>query len=160
MTPPTAKPHSAPFVLLTIAALAVLAVPACKVGGVGGKTSVVQARAFLDLDGSGHFTPGADEPIVGAMITLDLPSPLEARQAPSALLSDTDPVWEDPQVRREVMTDENGLAEFHELSPSTYVLSIVSGAPEGAVLVSEAVPQVTTPFEGGEVSVEFRYVRQ
>jgi DNA/RNA endonuclease YhcR with UshA esterase domain len=102
-----------------------------------GSPSDVQVRAYVDLDGSGTFTQG-DHAVEGATVTL---TPSAGGTAMTAT------------------TGPEGLATFSTVEPGTYTLSMdMAGAPEGTDLVSPSTPTVVAPFDGGQVTAEFRFV--
>jgi DNA/RNA endonuclease YhcR with UshA esterase domain len=102
-----------------------------------GAPSAVTVRAYVDLDGSGSFSPG-DEPISGARIVLQ---PVEG--GGTAL---------------EATTNAEGAARFTGVAPGNYTARFQGDMPDGAELDGASTPVVVAPFQGGEVEAQFRFV--
>ncbi len=118
-------------------ALAVLAWVACSADQLTlgeGTPATLQVRVYVDADGDGAYTAGADDPVAGIAITAT---------SDAADLSET--------------TDAEGLATFASVSPGSYTLAVSGTPPAGAVLASATNPAVAVPFQGGTLSAEFRY---
>lgn len=118
-------------------ALAFVALPGCDDStGPTAASSEVTLRAYVDVDGSGDFTPG-DLPVSGVEATL---------------------TSTDGEVTFTESTDAEGLAVFASVPPGSYRASLPATAPEGTVLSTASSPVVVAPFNGAEVTTEFRFV--
>lgn len=100
-----------------------------------GQPTTLTARAYVDADGSGAFSPG-DVPIAGATVVLTGSDGAEAGRA---------------------TTDADGSATF-ELRPGSYTAALTGSVPAGAVLATATAPVVTAGAEGGAQAAEFRFV--
>jgi hypothetical protein len=124
-----------PLPRLFAATAALLAVTACDESAVilsSGTASTLQVTAFVDVDGNGVFGAG-DQAVVGLTITASGAASLTAT------------------------TGADGIAAFTGVTPGSYTLSIAGDVPAGAVLATAANPTVVAPFQGAELSREFRY---
>jgi DNA/RNA endonuclease YhcR with UshA esterase domain len=101
-----------------------------------GSPSTVSVRAYVDADGTGTFTAG-DVPVASQPVVLEGAGGASAGQA---------------------NTNAQGIATFTDVRPGTYSVRFTGAAPAGAVLASATQPVVVAPFDGGEVSSEFRFV--
>ena len=101
-----------------------------------GSPSTVSVRAYVDADGTGTFTTG-DVAVGSQPVVLEGAGGVSAGQA---------------------TTNAQGIATFTNVSPGTYSARFTGAAPAGAVLASASQPVVVAPFDGGEVSSEFRFV--
>lgn len=114
--------------------VAVFVLASCEeemIGLAEGTTSSLTVNVYIDSDGDGALSEG-DVPVDGA--TVELVGPIEL----SAQVSD-------------------GTAQFSGLQPGTYQLSLGGANPEGATLVTATNPVVVAPFQGAELTTEFRY---
>ncbi|TVR61323.1 MAG: hypothetical protein EA422_12690 [Gemmatimonadales bacterium] len=97
----------------------------------------IEARVFVDVNATGSFVAGDDEPVAGVGVEL---------LTPTGDLVDSG------------TTDPDGLVRFNGLRPSGYELRQVGSGPEGAVLATSRTPSVRVPAQGGVQEVDFRYV--
>jgi len=116
----------------------IAALPACRDESTApaGAPSTVTVTVYVDVDGSGSLS-AADDPVAGALIRL--------RAA-------------DGSDSVEATTAASGVASFSSVPPGTYAAVFAGTTPANAVLASAALPSVTAPFAGGDVSAEFRFV--
>ncbi|HKK91973.1 MAG TPA: hypothetical protein VJ925_01015, partial [Longimicrobiales bacterium] len=120
--------------LLAVAA-ALLAVSACDESSAilsSGTPSSLTVTAYVDVDGDGTFGSG-DQALEGLTVTATGAQPASAT------------------------TGASGVAVMGELQPGSYTLSIAGDLPDGAVLSTAPNPTVTAPFQGAELTTEFRY---
>jgi DNA/RNA endonuclease YhcR with UshA esterase domain len=96
----------------------------------------VVVRAYVDIDGNGTFNAG-DEGLQGRTVTLQ---------------------GVDGQGSHTAATDDSGSARFPGVDPGSYTAHLEGTAPEGARLSSASTPVIVVPFQGGEVTAEFRFV--
>ncbi len=116
-------------------AAALLALAACDESSAilsSGTSSSLAVTAYVDVDGDGSLGAG-DQALEGLAVT--------ANGAQSASAT----------------TGANGVASFAGLQPGTYTLSVAGDLPDGAVLSTAPNPTVTAPFQGAELTTEFRY---
>jgi hypothetical protein len=124
-----------PLSRLFAATAALLAVTACDESAVilsSGTASTLQVTAFVDVDGDGTLGAG-DQTIAGLTITATGAASLTAT------------------------TGADGIAAFAGLTPGTYTLSVSGDVPTGAVLATAGNLTVVAPFQGAELTREFRY---
>lgn len=120
--------------LLAVAA-ALLAVSACDESSVilsSGTPSSLEVTAYVDADGDGSFGAG-DQALEGLTVT--------AAGAQSASAT----------------TGADGVATIAGLQPGSYSVSISGSIPDGAVLSTAPNVTVTAPFQGADLSADFRY---
>ncbi|TVP53594.1 MAG: hypothetical protein EA351_14990 [Gemmatimonadales bacterium] len=97
----------------------------------------VEVRVFVDVEGTGSFDAGQDDPIAGVSINL--------------VTTGGDPVDSGT-------TNAEGLVRFTGVTPGAYRVEHEGAAPSGAVLASARVPTVSVPAQGGTLQSAFRYV--
>lgn len=98
-----------------------------------GATSTLSVRVYVDGDGDGAFSAATDVAIAAITVT--------AANAGGEVSESTDP---------------SGLATL-ELAPGSYTLTVSGAVPTGAVLATASSPAVVAPFQGAQLSSEFRY---
>jgi hypothetical protein len=101
-----------------------------------GSPSTVTVRAYVDQDGSGGFNAG----------DVALPSA-------ALVLESTEDGW-----TAQATTGADGVATFQDVPPGSYRVRFSGTAPQGAVLASASTPTIATPYRGGNVNAEFRFV--
>lgn len=101
-----------------------------------GAASTLSVRVYVDADGDGTFDAATDVPIADITVSA----------TPSG--GGGGDVSE--------MTDASGIATF-ELAPGSYTLSAAGTVPSGAVLATASSPAVVAPFQGAQLTSEFRY---
>jgi DNA/RNA endonuclease YhcR with UshA esterase domain len=98
-----------------------------------GSPSSLSVRLYVDADGDGAFNSATDVPVAGMEVTA------------------TGPAGDATQT-----TDATGLATF-QLAPGSYTLSAAGTTPGGAVLATATQPTVVAPFQGAELTAQFRF---
>lgn len=114
--------------------VAVFFVASCEeemIGLAEGTASSLTVNVYVDSDGDGALSQG-DMSVGGGTVDLVGPVELTAQVA-------------------------NGTAQFSGLQPGTYQLSLSGANPDGATLVTASNPVVVAPFQGDDLSAEFRY---
>jgi len=97
-----------------------------------GTPSSLAVTAYIDGDGDGVLGAG-DQALEGLTVTA---SGAETSSA---------------------TTGANGVAVISDLQPGSYTLSVAGDLASGAVLSTAPNPTVTAPFQGAELTSEFRY---
>lgn len=97
----------------------------------------IEARVFVDVNATGSFVAGEDEPVAGVGVELRTSA---------------------GEVVDSGSTDANGLVRFSGLRPAGYELRHDGAGPDGAVLATARTPSVRVPAQGGVQEVDFRYV--
>jgi DNA/RNA endonuclease YhcR with UshA esterase domain len=101
-----------------------------------GTPSTVEVRVYVDVDGSGTFSPG-DVPLGGVPVTL--------RDAGGGTVSAT--------------TGADGRVVFEGVAPGSYTASIPAGSlPPGTTIAGAREPVVLAPFQGAAATTEIRLV--
>src|SRR5512145_660085 len=124
---------------LCVALVAVIAaLPACKSESTApaGTPSTVAITVYVDADGSGALS-AADDPVAGEIVRLRAAGGSDSVAA---------------------TTGADGVATFAAVPPGSYLAVFAGTAPANAVLATAALPSVTAPFDGADVTAEFRFV--
>lgn len=126
------------FGLAGASALAFVLAAGCESPSIPeGVPGTVQVQAFIDVDGTGSFTPGTDTPVAGLSISLLRPDGSTAASA---------------------TTGADGAVSFGAVLPGGYTVSWSGDLPAGAQLASGNRPVVSMPAQGGTVQARFRFV--
>ena len=119
-------------------ALALLALGGCgEASAPEGRAGTVTARVYVDRDGSTSLTDG-DSLLANVGVTLTAPG----------------------QEARTGTTGADGEVTFADVEPGSYTLSVASAAqvPAGTALVTNPTPNAVVSYQGGDVTIDFRYV--
>lgn len=137
--PRSRRPGALPAPSMGIAAVAMLLLlSACSDPAIpDGTPGDVQVRVFVDVDGTGAFEEGEDQPLEGVGVEL-------RGSSGEAVASGT--------------TNAQGLAEFSDVRPGGYTLVHEGDIPSGAVLASSRRATVSVPAQGGTLTPQIRYV--
>ena len=119
-------------------ALLLFGVAACSDPAIPeGTPGDIQARVFVDVNATGSFVAGEDQPVAGVAVEVRTPT---------------------GDVVDSGTTDSDGVVRFSGLRPAGYELRHDGAVPEGAVLATARATSVRVPAQGGMQEVDFRYV--
>ena len=119
-------------------ALALLALGGCgEASAPEGRAGTVTARVYVDRDASASLTD-ADSLLANVGVSLTGPGG-ESRTA---------------------TTDAEGEVVFADVEPGSYTLTVANAAPvpPGTALVTNPTPSAVVSYQGGDVTIDFRYV--
>jgi len=129
-----ARKAAGPFLLLSL----LLGAAGCSDPAIPeGTPGDIEARVFVDVNATGSFIAGEDEPVAAVAVEVRTPA---------------------GEVVDSGTTDADGLVRFSGLRPAAYEVRHQGAAPEGAVLATARTPSVRIPAQGGVQEVDFRYV--